>query len=192
VEPLEWRNAGVIPVPALRRFLSKGVSMQPFQAQPRKTRDFVTRRSESEMVSMAPLTLRLGTKDYSVPILNNRKAAAWRTELHAAMAPIIAGFDFSGIDLNANHNVVQTAMNDRLKQEMLAFPQKLADLMFLYAPSLPAEEILDEATDEQIGLAFSQIAEVGYPFFFHLWATKRALAVPMEKPPQMPTPSTLQ
>ncbi|HJZ76947.1 MAG TPA: hypothetical protein VKE51_34690 [Vicinamibacterales bacterium] len=130
------------------------------------------------MLAMTPIRVRLGQADYSIPVLNNRKSKEWRDKLYAALAPIVANFDFGTINLNDNHEQVSQAMSTKLSQELIAFPTKLADLLFEYAGDvLPKEEILDNASDEQIALAFSQVAEVGYPFFFHLWATKRALAI---------------
>jgi hypothetical protein len=145
------------------------------------------KRSESDMLEMRPIKVRLGKKDYEIPTLNNRQAAAWRDQLYEALGPLISTFDFGGIDLNANQATVSQMMSAKLCQELIQFPEKLSDLLFAYAPSLPKDEILEAATDEQIGLAFAQVAEVGYPFFFHLWAAKRALT----KPPQPIPPQKL-
>jgi len=150
-------------------------------------RQFVARRTESDMLSMAPVKIRLGTQDFELPTLNNKKAAEWRDKLYAALGPLVAGFDFSGIDLNAAQQQVSAAMSAKLSQELIAYPKKLAELLIAFSPAVLQQEILDEATDEQICLAFAQVAEVGYPFFFHLWATKRALSVPMQKIPEVPT-----
>jgi len=144
-------------------------------------RPMIVRRTESDMLSMAPIKLRLGMKDFTVPVLNNRKAAAWREQLFAALAPLVAGFDFSGFDLNTAQQQVSAAMATKLSQELIAYPQRLAELLIAFSPDNLKSEDLEEATDEQICLAFSQVAEVGYPFFFHLWATKRAMATPMQK-----------
>jgi len=144
------------------------------------------------MLSMAPIKLRLGKKDYEVPVLNNRKAAEWREKLFESLGPLVAAFDFTGIDLNASREQVSTLMSAKLSQELIAYPKKLAELLFEFAPILPKEEILDEASDEQICLAFSAVAEVGYPFFFHLWATKRALSIPAQKPPATTPPHAVQ
>lgn len=141
------------------------------------------KRSESDMLAMAPIKVRLGKKDYEVPTPNNRQAKEWRDKLYEALGPLLSNFDFQGVNLNADPTSVSQLMSAKLSQELIAFPAKLADLLFEFAPSLPKEEILDDASDEQISLAFSAVAEVGYPFFFHLWATKRALAMPTEKMP---------
>jgi hypothetical protein len=144
------------------------------------------KRSESDMLDMRPIKVKLGTKEYEIPTLNNRKSAAWREKLYAALGPLVSSFDFGSVDLNARRDQVSAMMAAKLSQELIAFPERLAELLFEFAPDLPREEILDNATDEQIGIAFSACAEVGYPFFFHLWATQRALAMPPEK---IPTPA---
>jgi hypothetical protein len=149
-------------------------------------RQFVARRTESDMLSMAPLKLRLGTADYTVPVLNNKKAAEWRDKLYRRLAPLVAAFDFSGIDLTAPQQIVSQAMSTKLSQELIAFPLELKALAQEFAPGVLTDEAFENASDEQICLAFAQIAEVGYPFFFHLWATKRALSMPAQKIPTDP------
>ena len=136
------------------------------------------------MLSMAPIKVRLGSADYSLPVLNNKKAAEWRDKLYRSLAPLVAAFDFSGLDLSASQQIVSQAMSAKLSQELIGFPKELKTLAQEYAPEVLKDEVFDEATDEQICLAFAQIAEVGYPFFFHLWATKRAMSMPAQKIPQ--------
>src|SRR6266705_4803095 len=144
------------------------------------------RRSESDMLEMRPIKVRLGKQTYDIPTLNNRQASTWRDKLYEALGGLVSTFDFGGIDLNANRETVSEWMSTKLQQQMIAFPEKLAQLLFDFTPSLAEkkEEILEAATDEQIGLAFAQVSEVGYPFFFHLWAAKRALSKPPEAMPE--------
>jgi len=61
---------------------------------------------------------------------------------------------------NAGMNVFQGGLISALVQ----CPEKLADLLFAYAPSLPKDEILENSTEEQIVTAFSGLVEVAYPF----------------------------
>jgi hypothetical protein len=83
---------------------------------------------------------------------------------------------------------------------MISFPENLLELLLAYAgEAIPRDAILSDdsdVTDEQIALAFSQVSEVGYPFFFHLLATQKALATTAQKMPmpsrQTTTPATLQ
>ena len=141
------------------------------------------------MLAMAPLKIRLGTAEYSVPVLNNKKAAEWRDKLYRRLGPLVAAFDFTGLDLAAPQQIVSQAMSTKLAQELIAYPKELKALTQEFAPDVLTDEAFEEASDEQICLAFAQIAEVGYPFFFHLWATKRAMATPPQKMPETPTPN---
>jgi hypothetical protein len=157
-------------------------------------RPYVTRRSESDILTGAPILVRLGGKEYEIPVLNNRKAAKWREKLFDALGPLVANVDFTGIDLNSNHTKVNEEMARKLSQEMLMFPEKLLELLLDYAgDSLKEADIMSDetkVTDEQIALAFAKVSEVGYPFFFHVWAATQAMATPAQK---MPTPpATLQ
>jgi hypothetical protein len=156
------------------------------QQRPAPPRQFLARRSESDMLAMAPIKIRLGMTDYEVPVLTNKKASEWREKLYTRLAPLVSAMDYGGIDLNSNRQTVSAAMSQKLTQELLQFPLELKTLAQEFAPNVLTDEVFDEATDEQICLAFAQIAEVGYPFFFHLWATKRALATPPEKMPTTP------
>ena len=158
------------------------------------SRPYVTRRSESDILTGAPIIVKLGGKDYEIPVLNNRKAAKWREKLFEALGPLVANVDFTGIDLNSNHSKVNEEMARKLSQEMLMFPEKLLELLIDYAGKAldEAQLMSDETkvTDEQIALAFAKVSEVGYPFFFHVWAATQAMATPAQK---MPTqPATLQ
>jgi hypothetical protein len=130
---------------------------------------------------MAPLKLRLGTKDYNVPVPNNKKAAEWRDKLYERLGPLVAGFDFTSLDLTANQQAVSQAMSSKLSQELIAYPKELKALTQAFSPDILTDAVFEDASDEQICLAFAQCAEVGYPFFFHLWATKRALSTPLQK-----------
>ena len=157
-------------------------------------RPYVTRRTESDILTGAPIVVRLGGKDYTIPVLNNRKAAKWREKLFAALGPLVANIDFGSLDLNSNHSKVNEALAHKMSQEMLMFPEKLLELFFDYAgDSVDKEAILSDestVTDEQIALAFAKVSEVGYPFFFHVWAATKAMATPAQT---MPTqPATLQ
>jgi len=157
-------------------------------------RPYVTRRTESDILTGAPITVNLGGKDYTIPVLNNRKAAKWREKLFEALGPLVANVDFAGIDLNSNHQKVNEAMAHKLSQEMLMFPERLLELFFDYAgDAVDRDAILSDdstVTDEQIALAFAKISEVGYPFFFHVWTATQTMAMPAQK---LPTPpATLQ
>ena len=59
------------------------------------------RRSESDMLEMRPIKVRLGKQTYDIPTLNNRQASAWRDKLHEALGGLVSTFDFGGMPHSA-------------------------------------------------------------------------------------------
>lgn len=112
-------------------------------------------RTEDEILARSPLSVKLGDKDYSIPLLAVMAQREWRKNLFAELAPILESFNFK---------VDGKSMAAGLTASLLTFPEKLCDLVRAYAPDLPWEEILAEATEEQIGSAFSAIMVVAFPF----------------------------
>jgi len=112
-------------------------------------------RTEDDILSHAPISVKLGDKDYSIPLLAVQAQREWRKKLFAELAPILAAF---------NLTVEAKTMAAGLTASLLTFPEKLVDLVFLYAPGLPKDEILASATEEQIAVAFSAIMAVAFPF----------------------------
>jgi hypothetical protein len=145
-------------------------------------------RTEDDILSRAPITTRLGDKDYSIPLLAVMAQREWRKNLFAELAPILESFNFK---------VDGKSMATGLTATLLTFPDKLCDLVFAYreyglamaslrgfsdaeipaaflallakgplpeAPDFPRGEILQSATEEQIASAFSQIMAVAFPF----------------------------
>lgn len=131
------------------------------------------KRTESEILAKAPIKVKLGEKDYKIPVLTVLPARDWRTKLDASMAGLADSFK---VMESANANAVANGLTFALIQ----FPEKVADLVFDYANGwtnpgqvlshgshdlvLPREEILANATEEQLATAFSAIMQVAYPF----------------------------
>ena len=112
-------------------------------------------RTEDEILSRAPITTKFGDKEYSIPLLAVMAQREWRNKLFAELAPILAAFDFK---------TDGASVANGLTAALLEFPEKLVELVFLYAPDLPRDEILTDATEEQIILAFDQIKALAFPF----------------------------
>jgi hypothetical protein len=116
------------------------------------------KRTESEILAKAPIKVTLGVKEYKIPVLTVLPARDWRTKLDASMAGLADSFK---VVESASANAVANGLTFALIQ----FPEKVADLVFDYAgESLPKDEILQNATEEQLGTAFSAIMQVAYPF----------------------------
>jgi hypothetical protein len=86
-----------------------------------------------------------------------------------------------------------------LGEAFLCFPEKIAELVFAYAPNLPKEKILDPetgATEEQFALAFSQIESVAFPYLRQVLLMKSLATIqsqsllPSEKSTSSSSPST--
>ncbi len=112
-------------------------------------------RTEDDVLARTPIAVRLGEKDYSIPLLAVMPQREWRKKLFAELVPILEAFNFQ---------VDGQSMQKGLTAALLNFPEKLSDLVFAYAPDLPQDEILRQATEEQIAAAFSAITAVAFPF----------------------------
>lgn len=114
-------------------------------------------RTEDDVLARAPITVKLGDKDYAIPLLAVLAQREWRKQLFSELLPILESFNFQ---------VDGKSMAAGLTAALLEFPEKLSDLVFRYSPDLlPAkDEILSSATEEQIAAAFSAIMAVAFPF----------------------------
>jgi hypothetical protein len=131
-------------------------------------------RTEDDILSRAPVVVKLGGKDYSIPLLAVMAQREWRQRLFAELAPLLEAFNFS---------VDGKSMATGLTAALLKFPEKLCDMIFAYAPDLPKEEILEKATEEQIASAFSSIMGVAFPFLPQLGMVTQLLrSVPTASP----------
>ena len=127
-------------------------------------------RTEAEMICKAPIVVKLGEKEYKIPVLTILPSREWRVKLNTEMAEIVASFQPTELDANV--------FGKGLASALIGFPEKMADLVFAYAGEiLPKDEILASATEEQIGTAFSRIMEVAYPLVPLAQAMKAARPV---------------
>ena len=116
-------------------------------------------RTEEEILAKAPFTVKLGDQDYPIKPLNIKAQREWRQKLSTELSPIVDSF---------NRESTKKTMIAGLTGALLDFPEKLADLVFSYAPDLPKEKILEEATEEQIAKAFSSVMSIAFPFLGQL------------------------
>jgi hypothetical protein len=138
-------------------------------------------RTEEQVLSKAPLKVKLGNVDYELPILAITRMGEWRKKVIATAKEI----GELGVSLLG------------LGQAFLAFPEKIVELVFAYAPNLPKDKIMDAengATEEQFALAFSQIESVAFPYqrqvsLMKSLATIQSLS-PSEKSTNSSSPST--
>lgn len=122
-------------------------------------------RSESDIVKKT-LTLHFGDKEYEVPILRMLPAAAWRKEYFARTKDVSASMMVDNMD---DKGQLSKAIGNALTSALLAFPEKIPELVFSYAPSLPKTEITEAAYDHEFSRAFAQIWQVAFsPFLSSL------------------------
>jgi hypothetical protein len=116
-------------------------------------------RTEDQILSQAPLEVTLGSEKYQIKVLTILKQQAWRKSLSAEFSSMLNGYSESADQQRVSHGLA-VALTD--------FPEKIAELVFSYAPYLPKDKILDEATEEQLAAAFSVIMSVAFPFLAQL------------------------
>lgn len=112
-------------------------------------------RSEEDIVAMTPLSVTLGKTEYKIKLLGMTPQREWRTKLNTALFPIVESF---------TGKTLADALRGGLAAALIQFPEAIAELVFQYAPDLPRETIMQEATEEQMAQAFAQIQSVAYPF----------------------------
>ena len=118
------------------------------------------KRTEEQILSKAPIEVTFGEKKYQIKPLTILRQRQWRSKLSEDLKDIVSSFE--------RKDASSAALATGLTKALLEFPEKLAELVFSYDPSLPKEQILDEATEEQIALAFSAIMAVAFPFLAQL------------------------
>lgn len=114
-------------------------------------------RTEEQILAREPIKIQLGGTEYEAQVLTILKARKWREQL-INEAKAIAG------TLTGETNGRDQAFFVGLGTAFLGFPEKMADLIFLYSPELPKDEILETATEEELCVAFSAIMKVAFPF----------------------------
>lgn len=117
-------------------------------------------RSEEDILSKTPIKALLGSTEYDLKPLPIIKARAWRSKLAETMQSIVGNMD-STADKTAQ----------AITSALVAFPDKVADLVFAWSPELPQKQILEEATEEQLAIAFSALMVMAYPFLAQLAMT---------------------
>jgi hypothetical protein len=114
------------------------------------------RKRSDEHIFAHRLDLQFGATTYAAKVLSHIKAAQWREKAIASTQSVVSGMD-------QPTNGMDGAFFAGLGKWFIAFPEKMVELMKEYAPDLPWDEIMEEATDEEIEINFARICEVGFP-----------------------------
>jgi hypothetical protein len=127
------------------------------------------KRSEEDILSQAPIVVKFGDVEYKIKPLRMIKAREWRDKLIKEVQSI-------GTSLQQDTSTSPVFIQG-LAFVFLQFPQKMADLVFSYAPNLPREKIENEGTEEQLARAFGQIVQIAFPFVGELQAMMQTLSM---------------
>jgi hypothetical protein len=118
-------------------------------------------RTESDMIAKSPIKVMLGSAEYEIHPLPIKKARAWRTQLNEIMAEVVEPMQQENMD----------GLGPALTAALIKFPDKMLQLVLAFQPSLSKEKIEEEATEEQITVAFNVAMRFAYPFLAPLQAT---------------------
>jgi hypothetical protein len=142
----------------------------------------MAKRTESDILSRAPITVKLGEANFDIRPLAALKAREWRMELVKVFAPLVASFD-----ADANMANVSTMM----LQGLIHAPEQIADMVFMYAPNIAEQkqQVLETATEEQLAQAFSAIMGLAYPFLAQVGMIVNALRAQLTVPEKEKQPN---
>jgi hypothetical protein len=116
-------------------------------------------RTDSDVLSKAPVTVKFGDKEYKIAPLTILQGRDWRTKFNEQMTKISSTFAAPA---------TQGSFGSGLSTALLQFPEVVADLVFAFDSSLPSEVILQEGTDEQLAHAFSAVMTLAFPYWSQL------------------------
>lgn len=116
-------------------------------------------RSEEDVVTQAPLEVVLGGVKYEIEPLKIREARKWRKQL-ADIKDALADLPSEVENVGELISLIPALVGHLF----VTIPDRIIDLVFSYAPTLPRDLIEDTATDAEIITAFVEILKVAFPF----------------------------
>ena len=123
------------------------------------------KRSESDIL-LKTLSLKFGDSTYEVPVRKMKDACKWRAEYFNRTKEVSSAMIIDNLNDKAQLN---QQVGNALTAALLKFPEKIPELVFSYAPSLPREKVEEEAYDHDFSLAFAKIWQVAFsPFLTSL------------------------
>ncbi len=113
------------------------------------------KRTEADVVSQAPLMVKLGGVEYGIKPLVIKEARAWRAKCVEILTSLPD-------HVRANSNEPDE-FNAALRGLLVSMQDITLDLFFQYAKDLPRETIEASATEGEVAEAFSRVIEVAFP-----------------------------
>src|SRR5882724_173901 len=111
-------------------------------------------RTEEQIVQMSPADVTIGTEKLPIKPLTVTAQATWRDRMVTIMQPILASFQ-----QESSPESFAAAYGTAIRNA----PETFSALVAEYAGVDPVM-IKDNATPEQVALAFERILEMAYPF----------------------------
>ena len=113
------------------------------------------KRTEEEIVTRTGgISVKLGGREYTLTPPVIKQAREWRSKL-AEVAPDIGKLFVASVgdpDFDSTMGMYMTTLND-----------KVAELVRLYAPDLPWEEIEASATEQELAAVFGEVLKQAFP-----------------------------
>jgi len=125
-------------------------------------------RTEEDKVVQAGIKVVLGGVEYSIAPLVIKDSREWRKGVVSLLSSLPQYTDVT--------TDTPDEFGDALNAVMVALPDKVTDLFFLYAKDLNREEIEETATDTELAKAFEQVVEIAFPLAQSVTKTMKHLA----------------
>lgn len=124
----------------------------------------MSKRSEEQKVTQAPVVVILGGKEYKITPLVIRDSRVWRSEVSKALGMLP---QYAKVTTEDPPEMFGKAIDAML----VVMPDLTVDLFFSYAKELDRDEIEGIATDSEIAKAFEQLVEIAFPLAQSLTGT---------------------
>ncbi len=115
----------------------------------------MSKRTEDEKVTQAPIRVVLGGQEYEIKPLVIRDSRKWRAQVVELLNELPA---FANLDTEKPEEFSQI-----IQSFLQTMPDKVVDLFFGYAKELDRDAIEGVAIDADIVKAFGQVMEVAFP-----------------------------
>lgn len=138
------------------------------------------KRDFQDAVSHKALKLKFGDAIVEVEPLRRKQSREWKRVVSGITAKIVGRMtpeppaNASGEELS---EWVKSSFSGEVVFALASHPDAIAELLKAYAPAKITEEVLDEATQEQIHVAYGQIMAVEHPFFTTVGTLKEMMAM---------------
>lgn len=131
-------------------------------------------RTEQQKLTKAPIVVTFGEKEYQIKVRRILAAQEWRQQF---MQEIEALFGAMGQKADGT-----PAFMSGMRAMFAQFPEKMVDLVCSYDPELPRQEIRENATEEQISVAFGRVVQIAFPFNGELMTVARIVGISQSFP----------